>query len=289
MRLLFEAIRLLGRLPPWMLLAILWPLSLARGTIDVLIRDRRPPTELPPRGSARGGWRAAVLDRAVYRITALAGFWADRSLEPAWASRFDLSAIDELRGDLAERPMLMVSLHYGGLVMVPPLLCARGVPTALAVNRNSWPLSRLRQWRLKLTQVGDVPPAVPADARAMLRFMQPGRCLVVAIDYPSGELAEVPFAGANVRLATPPLRLARMAGATVVPMLAVSDGPWRMTMRLGRPVPDELIRNGDYHAAAAHVAAELLPLAAAAPDQALPTLVEAFTSGDGAAPAPESA
>jgi lauroyl/myristoyl acyltransferase len=161
-------------------------------------------------------------------------------------------------------------------VMIPSLLNQHGVPTALAVDKEAWPLSALRQWRLDLAKAGDVPTAVPADARQMLRFLKPGRCLMVALDFPTAEHVEVAFGGGAMRLSTPPLRLARVARAAVVPMLAVHEGQWRIRLHLGAPVPDELLRAGDYQAAAAHIANELLPVAAAAPGQALPTMVEAF-------------
>jgi hypothetical protein len=79
-----------------------------------------------------------------------------------------------------------------------------------------------------------------------------------------------------MRVATPPLRLARMARARVVPVLAIHEGAWRIRVRFGEPVPDELITGESYGAAAAHIVSQLLPLAAAAPGQALPSLVDAF-------------
>lgn len=276
-RLLFEGIRRAGgRLPPSLLLALLWLPSLLRAAIDVWVRDRRAPMQLPPVAGATRGGRQALYDRLLYRLTPMVGFWADRSLEAGWAARYDVSALAELRALAAERPVIMVTFHYGALIMIPSLLNHHGVPTALAVDKEAWPLSRLRQWRLDLAKVGDIPTAVPADARQMLRFLRPGRCLMVAVDFQTPEQVEVEVEGAVMRLSTPPLRLARLARATVVPMLGVHDGLWRIRLHLGRPVPDELLRAGDYAAVAAHVARELLPVAARAPGQALPTLVEAF-------------
>lgn len=277
MRLLFRAIRATGgRLPPGVLLAILWAPSLLRAAVDLWLRKRRAPTQLPPLPGIYRGGRAGLYDRLLYRLTAVVGFWADRALEPAWAARYDASALDRLHPIVAERPVILVSLHYGPLVMIPSLLNGHGVPTALAVDKDAWPLSPMRQWRLDLAKVEGVPTAVPADARQMLRFLKPGRCLMVALDFQTAEQAAVEFRGAAIRLSTPPLRLARMARAAVVPTLAVHDGPWRIRLHLGAPVPDELLRAEDYDAAVAHIVNELLPVAAQAPGQALPTLVEAF-------------
>jgi lauroyl/myristoyl acyltransferase len=258
------------------LVALLGPPAFARAAVDVWVRGLRPPTQLPPLPGTTTRAHRALYDRLLFRMTPLAGFWIDRLAAPEWSGRYDVSEIERLRSELAGRPLILVSFHYGALVMVPPVLTQYGVPTALAVSREGWPLSRLRQWRLDLARIDDTPTVVPAEARAMLRFLRPGRCLIVAVDYPTAERAAVPYNGSLVRLSTPPLRLARAARAVVVPMLALHQGPWRMSMRLGRPVPDELIARADYDAAAAHIVSELLPLAAAAPRQALPTLVEAF-------------
>jgi lauroyl/myristoyl acyltransferase len=277
-RLLFHVIRAVGgRLPPTLLLALLVPPSLVRAAIDVWVHGVRPAPSLPPDGNARTSAADALVERLDFRLTPVVGFWADRVLGRGWRSRFDISAFEQVHAQLAGRPLLLVSLHYGPLVMIPSLLCRHDVPTALAVGPDNWPISPLRQLRLDLVKIGDIPTAVAAEARPMLRFLKPGRCLVVAIDYPAGETVELPFAGSTVRVSVAPLRLARISNALVVPMLARNEGRWRISMRLGAPVPDELLQAGDYRAAAAHVCAELLPLAASAPGQALPTLVEAFS------------
>jgi hypothetical protein len=276
--LLFRFVRTAGGwLPPGLLAGLIWPWALARAAVDVLLRGRRPPESLPPAPGRSAGLRAALAERLAFRLTPLVGFWADRSLSPEWAARYRITGLEHVTTHIGQRPVILASLHYGALIMVPSLLCRHGVPAALAVGPENWPLSRLRQWRLDLAGIGDVPTAVPADARPMLRFLRPGRCLVVALDVPMPEPVEVPVEDGVLRLATPPLRLARMRDAVVVPVLARHEGTWRISVTFGQPVPDELIRAGDHQAAAAHIAGQLLPLAAEAPGQALPTLVEAFS------------
>lgn len=278
MRLLFQAIRLTGgALPPAALVALLWPWALFRAAIDVWVRGRRPPSHLPPLPGRTRRAHEALMDRLAFRLTPLVGFWADRTTSSQWAARYDLSELERIRPILDDRPVLLVSLHYGALVMVPSLLCMHGVPAALAVGPDNWPLSRLRQWRLDLAKVGDAPTAVPAQALPMLRFLRkPNRCLLVAVDVPAPEASHIEFQGGLMRVATPPFRLARMTGARVVPVLAIHEGAWRIRVRFGEPVPDDLIASESYDAAAAHIVDQLMPLAAAAPGQALPSLVEAF-------------
>jgi lauroyl/myristoyl acyltransferase len=275
-RLVFRAFRVLGRaLPPGALLALLWPVSVVRATLD-LRRGRKPPTELPPLNGTLKGW-PAIRQRTNSRLTPLAGFWADRFLSPGWAERFDVRDVERLRTLLADRPAVLVSIHFGSLLLLAPVLRLSGIPVAMAVGADEWPLPRSRRWRTELTRIGDLPTTLgTGDARGMLRFLQPGRCLLVTLDYPLGEKADVPYAGVLLRASTPPLRLARAARAVVVPVLAFGDGPWRMRLHVGQPVPDELLAARDYAAAAAHLCAELLPVAATAPGQALPTLVDAF-------------
>ena len=121
-RLVFRAIRASGAaLPSWMLLSLLWPPALLRAAFDVWVRGVRPPAQLPPRPGRAASSAQAIHDRTHFRLAPLAGFWADKSREEQWSSRFDLSAVAGLRPLIAERPVILASLHYGALVMVPPL------------------------------------------------------------------------------------------------------------------------------------------------------------------------
>jgi lauroyl/myristoyl acyltransferase len=277
---IFRTVRVVGGvLPVPVLVGLLWPFAFLRAVLDSLLQPgRRPPRTLPPTHAARADWRlTGIRERTAAWLNTAALLWADRFNSPRWQNRIEAGDFDELRLALAERPVILVTVHFGGIFVLPTLLRARGIPTATVVADKLWPIRWWRMRRAELTRIGDLPVHFRSgDARGIMRFLKPGRCLLVAADYPLGEQAQATFRSAALRLSTPPFRLARMTNAAVVPVLVRADGVWRYAVHVGRPVPEETIRAQDYVAAVAHVANELLPIAAARPEQALPLLVRAF-------------
>jgi lauroyl/myristoyl acyltransferase len=181
---------------------------------------------------------------------------------------------DQIAALAETHPVMLVSLHFGGIFALPALLRAHGIPTASVVGGKLWPIRWWRRRRAQLTQISGLPTHFQAgDAWSIRHFMVPGRCVLVALDYPMGEQVSVPYGGVSLELSTPPFRLARLTGAAVVPVIVRADGAWRFKVHVCRPVPDAVIAAGDYAAAAAHVANELLPMAEDRPEQAMPLLV----------------
>jgi lauroyl/myristoyl acyltransferase len=280
---LFRVARLTERLlPPGALAALLWPIAFLRAAADMILRPGRnpPPSLPPPPGHGRSSRRlAGVRARTDARLGTASLIWSDRFTQPRWRDRFEMGELESLREIVAQRPAIIVSLHFGGVFMLPALLRAHRIPTASVVGRGLWPIAWGRMRRAALTRIDDLPLFLESgDARAMVRFLQPGRCLMIGADYPLGDQAAATWDGAGFRLSTSPFRLARLAGAAVVPVIVRAGGTWRYAIHVGSPVPDALIRAQDHGAAVAHVATELLPVAAAAPEQALPYLVAAFAT-----------
>jgi lauroyl/myristoyl acyltransferase len=209
--------------------------------------------------------------------------WADRFDRSPWSGRIDLSQIETLRALAASRPVLLATVHYGGIFVMPTLLRSHGIPTAAVVGDKLWPVRWWRERRAALTHIADLPAHLRSgDARAMVRYLQPGRCLLVALDYPIGDQVATPFDGSALRLSTASFKLARMTGATIVPVIVRVEGTWRYSVHVGRPVPREVLAAGEDAPILAHIVSELMPIAQRAPEQALPLLVNAFET---AAPA----
>ncbi len=281
----FSAAKLAGRLlPPQLLLGVLYPLALVRGLIDAVGPGERraPPRSLPPTGMW-APFGVALRERTSAWLSTAALLWADRFNRSPWLGRLEVSDIEKIRSLAASRPVLITTLHLGGIFVMPSLLRAFGIPTAAVVGDKLWPVRWWRERRAQLTQIDGLPAHLRSgDARAMVRYLQPGRCLLVALDYPVGELRSVPYGGSAIRLSTASFRLARMTGAVVVPIMVRVDGLWRYTLKIGAPVPDDLLNNADDATVLAYVLAQLMPIAAARPEQALPLLVSAFGEQGGA-------
>jgi lauroyl/myristoyl acyltransferase len=275
---IFRATRAVGVVLPLPVLAALLSVpAFARAAVEsVTHRGRRPPRALPP--TARPASLTTELrERTAAWLNTAALLWSDRFVKPPWSDRFDVSELEALRAVIAERPAIIVTIHFGGIFVLPSLLRANGIPTAAVVGDRLWPVRWWRERRASLTQIDGLPAHLRSgDARAIVRYLQPGRCLLVAADYPLGDQVDAAFAGAHVRLSTPSFRLARITGATLVPVIARGDGIWRCTVRVGAPVPDELLAASDDAAVLAHIVNQLLPIAATRPEQALPLLVNAF-------------
>lgn len=266
-----------GRLPLGVVIAALWPVAFLRAVAEAIrYPSRRPPHRLvPPR---RSGWPLTGIGRRTAAwLNTGALLWADQFGTARWAGRIDMSGLEQIRALTADRPVILVSLHFGGIAALPALMRAHGVPTASVVGGKLWPIRWWRRRRAELTQIDGLPTHFQAgDAWSIKRYLTAGRCVLVAIDYPQGEQVRTDFEGSTLQLSTPPFRLARLSGSAVVPIVVRADGVWRFEMRVGRPVPDAIIQAGDYPAAVAHVVGELLPIAAGRPDQAMPLLVRSF-------------
>ncbi|MEP7360403.1 MAG: hypothetical protein ABI744_02380 [Chloroflexota bacterium] len=279
----FRAARGLGGLLPLrVLLAVLYPAAFVRALFETLARrGRRAPDSLPP-GPHRVTFRIELRERTAAWLSTAALLWADRFARSPWRERFDVSQLDDLRSIIATRPALIATVHFGGIFVMPTLLRALGIPTAAAVGDKLWPVRWWRERRAQLTSIDALPGHIRSgDARSMVRFLVPGHCLLVALDYPLGDQASAAYESASLRLSTPSFRLARLTGAAIVPMLMRREGVWSYSVHVGQSVPDELLAAGDDVAIVDHLVNELLPLAAARPEQALPLLVNSFESEAG--------
>src|SRR5205823_11808254 len=83
----------------------------------------------------------------------------------------------------------------------------------------------------------------PGDGRAMVRFLAPGRALLLPADHRRGHQIDGRWQHGRLRLSTGGLRLARQSGAAVVPIVIVDEGRWRFRVHVGPAVPDEAIRS----------------------------------------------
>jgi len=111
------------------------------------------------------------------------------------------------------------------------------------------------------------------DTRSMVRYLGPGTCLLLQVDHHRGRLIEGDWDKGRLQMSSGAFRIARLAGAAVIPVVVFDDGRWRFRVHVGTPVPQHFIDEGDESAAATHVARELMPIVADHPREAMITLV----------------
>jgi lauroyl/myristoyl acyltransferase len=199
-----------------------------------------------------------------------------------WDSRFTSDGdphVDEL---MTHKPLVVITVHTRSHVFLGPWLMAKGLGIgSVVIDREAWlkpenvKARSNPRWERYTANNGAF---LAGDTRAMIRYLQPGRALALPADHQLGRTAEGSWPGGRLRLAVGGLRIARMTGAAVIPIIVTDDGRWRFHVHVGKPVDDELLANGDDEAAISAIARELMPRLANRPFEALRTLVEAASA-----------
>jgi hypothetical protein len=267
--LFIEACRTLARyLPPLVLHALLVPYEWLRGAgaamaIRVLpLHDLTSPESSPPGFMRRWRYQSRNYERW------LATQWPELWRKPPWSQRLRVDHPEIVERLRADQPVVLATLHTGWPFACTRWLLNQGVQIGSVVaGAQAW------QRTLELRETGywarheGVHVFAHGDARSMVRFLTPGRCFLIQIDYSQGEVIDIEWGGRRWPLSTGAFRLARLANAALVPIVGLDDGIWRTRAHVGAPVPQDLIAAGDDVASAMHVMNELMPLMAQAPDQ----------------------
>ena len=272
--------------PPDILYFLLYPSSAVRGVRPALKRRTVPVRHIPPRAGdgapsfvRRWHYQAAIFQRW------LPLFWPDVWAKQRWASRLTADGAAALDALVAEQPVVAITVHTGAMVVLGGWLMSRGLGVgSVIIDRERWlsPESvKARSDPRWQTYVWNSASFLAGDTRQMVRYLAPGRVLLLPADHPLGRSAEGDWPGGRLRLAVGGLRIARMTGAAVVPIIVTGDGPWRFHVHVGTPLPAETLASGDNEAAVAEIARQLMPLIERRPFEALPTLVEAVSAAKG--------
>jgi lauroyl/myristoyl acyltransferase len=264
-----ELCRVLARfLPPLVLHALLVPYEWLRGAgaamaVRVLpLHDLTNPEASPPRFVTRWRYQSRNYERW------LATQWPELWRKPPWSARLTVDHPEIVERLLADKPVVLATLHTGWPFACTRWLLNQGVEIgAVVAGAEAWQRTlELRETDYWARHAG-VHVFPHGDARAMVRFLTPGRCFLIQVDYGRGEVIDIEWGGRHWRLATGAFRVARLANAAVVPIVGLDDGIWRTRAHVGTPVPHELISAGNDAASATHVMNELMPLMAQVPDQ----------------------
>ncbi|MEA2676612.1 MAG: hypothetical protein QOJ81_753 [Chloroflexota bacterium] len=265
-----ELCRTLARsLPISLLHALLLPYEWARGAWAALLvrslplRHLGPGAEVTPPGFFRR-WRYQSRNYERW----LATTWPELWRKPPWSDRLRVDHPEIIEELLAHRPVVLATLHTGWQFSCTSWLLNRGVEIGSVVaGAEQWQRALALRDSDYWARYEGVHVFPHGDARSMVRFLTPGRCFVIQVDYGQGEVIEIDWGGRMWPMASGAFRLARLAKAALVPIVALDDGLWRSRVHVGAPVPDELIASGDDPASAVHVLNELMPLVAQVPDQ----------------------
>jgi lauroyl/myristoyl acyltransferase len=278
----YALVRGLARLlPPDVLYFVLYPYSFARSFPKTRHMRSFPAARIPPQPSdlhplflTRWRFQARIIQRW------LPLFWADVDGDAQrWTSRISVDGLDRLDALGDQRPIIVMTLHTGGMIVLGGWLMLRGLGIgSVIIDRERWlsPEGVKARSDPRWQKYADRSSAFLAgDARQMVRHMQPGKAFVLQADHLLGRTADATWPGGKMKMAVGGLRIARMTGAVVIPIVVMDDGRWRYRIHIGTALSDELVQGGDDDAAASEIARQLMPIVEKRPLEALPTLVNA--------------
>jgi hypothetical protein len=183
---------------------------------------------------------------------------ADRSYELRWQRRVKVYGTPPYEPkEWRERPVIIACLHTGAFAFLRHWLRTRGLIVATLVKTRPRIIRIYEEERERERSAGRQPPNFidVMNLRAALRFLTPGRILTVAIEAQPESHAHTVMMGAPLRVGDGAARLARLAGATLLPVsLWITSG---IDIRFGAPVPREIIDSGDIQAVNDFLAQEL--------------------------------
>lgn len=257
----------------WLLLplsALLAARHLRRSRVDLPVRSL-PRRESDPKPSEQASWRHLTEFQTHWWLLG----WLDRLGQPRWQRRIEWQGVEHLHRALIDRPVIVVTLHTTSVVALAALIRSLGITTAAAPADQSWFRSSSRLRKVALAEELGATVFRRGASREIIDYLRPGRAIVLPVDHVQARSIDVACGEATVTVGTGPFRLARATGSALVPVLITSSGPWRYRIDVLPPAPQAHVESGSVAGSASYVVAQLLPLAAREPDQAMQTLVDA--------------
>ncbi len=197
------------------------------------------------RSDARSTMKEIVRGNTNRYMNLMLKYFPDRLSEEKWRGHCRFEGLDHLRESLKQnRPVLLAFRHSGTYQLIHLWLRSVGIPVAPLVVRKVKKRPRLNR-RLDLV---DPLPGVPNvfyldQLRRVQTFLAEGNALLIAIDFSSEKMVEIPYRENRVfRMATGAFRIANHHDAEVYPCSIVDEECWQFTIRLAAPVPAQFIQ-----------------------------------------------
>jgi lauroyl/myristoyl acyltransferase len=209
---------------------------------------------------------------------------------PSWQKRFHVTGTAPWdRPEWGQRPVILTYLHTCAFPLLPFWLRSRGIPTGLMafglpLILNNHVFAAIRTAGDHRYGIDGVPltferrgPAV----RNAIRFVAPGRILVIAVDggkvdeqhdaYDAGGFPFYAKQGAS--------RIAAQTGALLIPVTIRCTNEVEFHVHFGKPVPDELLQKRDFAASTQHLVSELWGAIREHPGELAWTALESISPG----------
>lgn len=207
-------------------------------------------------------------------------FLPDRLGTAKWRNRLRISGIEHLEtARQQKRPVILAFCHFGPYILIRPWLRALGFPAAALVGGELKNRSRMKRLADRVSPFPEIPTAIYREnqLREMLALIAARNPLQIAVDVLIGKQGDVPVDDRwHFAMATGAARVAMRQQAELIPCSIIDEGNWRFRIKLGPPVPQEIVRAGDTLQAGKHILDALLPEWRAHPEQCTERLVKLF-------------
>ena len=272
--------RLERHLSPDTLFKVLWPVCLARATLNNLFKKTTPPP-MPDFLRSPRTLQARIRQRASLYLDDVLLYFPDRLYAPKWLARCQIEGLARLaEARQRQRPVVLAFWHFGSFQINHCWLRGgHNLPVCGLVGGNSSWRTNLARLQDRLLPLPALPVALyPDELRELARFVSAGNITYIAIDAPAGKQLSVPFCdGWDFQLATGAIRLASHYQAELIPCCITNEGSWRYRIYIGQPVPSKhLAADGDWLQVGQHLLSEMLPQFRNRPHQCLDAMTRRF-------------
>jgi hypothetical protein len=282
-----------SQLSPDTFYSILKPFFFARAAINCAFRKDRYAAQRPDFLRVHDPARTARQQRMNDYLNHVLEFFPERMAGKKWTRSCTIEGFEHWQSARRDgRPIVLAFCHFGPLLLLRCLLRSAGIPAATVVGVKRGKISPLKHLKDRLEPLQDVPLRFfEHQFRAANEFLAAGNALLIAIDTPAGMQMDVPLCdGWTFQMSASSVRFAVRHQADLIPCTIVDEGRWRFTIKLGRPVPRELLSEKDGWLPAAklswlpagkHLIDELVPIFRERPEQCHPELIRCLKNNVG--------
>jgi hypothetical protein len=268
-----------NRFSPDTFYSLLQPFFFARAVINCAFKKGRYGANRPDFLRVHEPARTARQQRMNEYMNHILEFFPERMAGKKWAGNCSLEGLEHWQSARQNgRPVVLAFCHFGPLLLFRSLLRSAGIPAATMVGKKDGKYSPLKRMKSRLEPLPDVPLRFfEHQFRAADEFLAAGNALLIAMDVPSGMQINVPLCeGWTFQMSATSVRLAMRHQADLIPCSIVDRGRWQLSVKLGRPVPRELLSEKDGWLPAAkhswlpagkHLIDELVPIFRERPEQ----------------------
>jgi hypothetical protein len=213
-------------------------------------------------------------------LNAMLEFLPDRLGTAKWRDHLRVSGSEYLEtARQQKRPIILAFSHFGPYILLRPWLRAMGFTAVAMVGGDSVNRSGMKLLADRVSPFPEISPALYRgnQLRDMIEFVAARNPLLLAVDVLIGKQMDLSVDDHwRFGMARGAVRVAMSQQAELIPCSIIDEGNWHFHIKLGPPVPQEVLHSGDTLRAGKHILDALLPEWRAHPEQCTERLVKLF-------------